>query len=371
MNSKSYHYTKVLIVDDNATNILLLESMLKDDGYLYVSSCESAESAYAFLDKEAIDLILLDVMMPDIDGISACTYIKSLPQFHNISIIMVTADYSDETLTKSFEAGADDFTTKPINFINLNSRIKSVLSHKDKDSMLLDQTRATAMTEIMETISQQWGQPLLRIDALAKDLETSSKHKTINKTSLQESLKEIRAYALDLSKTIETFRDISKVEQKQASTDINKLLIYTLKIIQSSYKANNINIQFKEASPIKKVMVYPNELVRVLLNIFINSQEAFSSQEKNSKKVVQVLISQTDNHTSISIKDNAGGIKEELVETLFDPFVSTKKSSQGTGLGLYSCKQVIEKHLKGSITLVSKNSTCELLITLPSNFESA
>ncbi len=369
MQKTNYHNKYILIVDDNETNILLLKSMLEDDGYQHILTSTGAKDTYAILDKEPIDLILLDVMMPDIDGIEACKTIRESEKHKDISIIMVTADDTDETLTKSFDAGANDFTTKPINFINLNTRIKSVLSLKEKDAIILNQTRATAMNDIIDTISQQWTKPLLNINKIVHDLETLCKKEQPNIELIKEGLQGIGSSSIGLSKTIDVFRKISKIEQKQVHTDINKLLIYTLKIIQDSYKSNHITLQFKEENQINKIMVYPNELVRVLLNIFINSQEAFASQKQNLKKIVQVVISQTQEYTSISIKDNAGGIKEENMKHVFDPYFSTKKEKQGSGLGLYSCKQIIEQHLQGSVEIISKKNTTELLVTLPSKFD--
>ena len=369
MQKNNYHNKHILIVDDNETNILLLKSMLEDEGYQHILTSTGAKDTYTLLDKEPIDLILLDVMMPDIDGIEACKAIRQSQEHNNISIIMVTADDSDETLTKSFDAGANDFTTKPINFINLNTRIRSVLSHKEKDSIILNQTRATAMNDIIDTISQQWTEPLHNINEMVKNLDTLCKEKQPNITLIKEGLQDINSSSTNLTKTIDIFRSISQVEHKQVHTDINKLLIYTLKIIQDSYKSHNIILQFKEEQDINKIMVYPNELVRVLLNIFINSQEAFSSQDKNLKKIVQVVVSQSKEYTSISIKDNAGGIKEENMKHLFDPYFSTKKEKAGSGLGLYSCKQVIEQHLEGNVDIISKKNTTELLVTLPSKFD--
>ena len=369
MQKNTFHNKHILIVDDTETNILVLKNMLEDDGYEHIFTCTRAKEAYELLDKEDIDLILLDVMMPEIDGIEACKTIRQSQEHNDISIVMVTADDSDETLTKSFDAGANDFTTKPINFINLNTRIQSVLSLKEKDTIILNQTRATAMNDIIDTISQQWTEPLHNINEMVHNLDALCKNEQPNITLIKEGLQDIGASSTNLTKTIDIFRSISKVEHKQVQTDINKLLIYTLKIIQDSYKSHNIILQFKEEQKINKIMVYPNELVRVLLNIFINSQEAFSTQEHNAKRIVQIVISQSQDYTSISIKDNAGGIKEENMKHIFDPYFTTKKDNTGNGLGLYSCKQVIEQHLNGNVDIISKKNTTELLVTLPSKFD--
>lgn len=354
----------ILIVDDSKTIVLLLKSMLEDEGYTSVHSTLSAQDAYTILDKEKIDLILLDVIMPEIGGIEACKAIRDMPNHKNTPIIMVTGEDSDEVLKQSFDAGADDFTTKPINFTNLNTRIKSVLSDKEKDQLILSQTRYAAMNEIISTLSDHWKEPLAAIRKSALDLDNSYKSNTLTKQIMEKNLVLIEEYTKELSKTIDEFKNISEVENHAKETNINKLVRYALSIIQSRLQKSNIKIQLKEQTGMKKIMLYPNALVRALLNIFINTQEAFSKQNKNTKKVLQVVTSQDDMYTSISIKDNAGGIKEEYISQIFNPYFSTKKDKTVKGLGLHYCKQVIEEHIGGKIQIFSKNNITEILIQL-------
>ena len=118
----SFNNKHILIVDDSETNVLVLKGMLEHENYTSVYSVLSAKEAYIILEKENIDIILLDVVMPDIAGIEACQTINGMKACKNIPIIMVTADTSNKTLKKSFESGANDFITKPINQTNLKVR---------------------------------------------------------------------------------------------------------------------------------------------------------------------------------------------------------------------------------------------------------
>ncbi len=78
---------------------------------------------------------------------------------------------------------------------------------------------------------------------------------------------------------------------------------------------------------------------------------------QTDKKCIEINTSQNEKHTSISIKDNAGGIEDKYISKIFDPYFSTKQEKNGTGIGLYTCKQIIEKHLEGMITLISEQNT--------------
>ncbi|PHR58561.1 MAG: response regulator receiver protein [Arcobacter sp.] len=364
MNNNNFLDKNILLIDDSKTILMFLASVLKKEGYTNLHSALSAKKAYSILKNKKINLILLDVVMPDIDGVQACQSIRNTPETAHIPIIMVTGDDSDETLKKSFDAGADDFTTKPINFMNLNTRIKSVLSHKEKDLQILNQTRYTAMNDMIDTLAHQWRQPLAAISAAVLDIEIAYELDELTPENMKSHLKNINNYTQDLSKTIDEFRSLSKVESKAKEVNINKLLSYTMKIISSTYMSQNISLEVKEQTNLKPIFAYPNELVRVLLSFFQNTQEAFSKVNKDSKKTVQIKTRQDNFYTTISIKDNAGGISKENLLKVFDPYFSTKKEKNGKGLGLYSSKQAIEEHMGGKISIFSKNNTTEVMIQL-------
>ena len=362
-DNHSFDDKNILIVDDNQTNVLLLQSILEDYGYKHISTAQSAKEAYELLESKKIDLILLDVMMPDIDGIEACRTIKEMPKYKYIPIIMVTADSSDETLKKSFDAGADDFTTKPINFINLNSRIQNVFIHKEKDELILNQTRSAAINDIIDTLAHQWRQPLSAISASAMSIGISYEFDELDEKSLTKYLDDITSYTQKLSKTIDDIRNISKVDSRVLDTYVNKLIQDVIDLIQLGYENDKISIEVQKQE-LKYILTYPNELTSVLLNILINSQEAFIRNEINDERVVKVKISQDDTHTSISIKDNAGGIDSEILSKVFDPYFSTKYEKNEKGLGLHNCKQIIQFHLGGEINISSKDGNTEVTINL-------
>lgn len=360
----SFTDKNILIVDDSKTNLFLLQDMLEDEGYTTIYSALSAKDAYKILEKEKIDIILLDVVMPDIDGIEACQTIRKTQKDKNTSIIMVTANDSDETLKKSFDAGANDFVTKPISSINLNSRMKNVFSDKEKDEMIQNQTRSAAMNEIVKLLTHQWQQPLADISDKVSKIKDAYQLGKIDKNTLEENVNNIDKIAQELLKTLDEIKNISKVDNKASNTDINKLVRYALTIVKKSYKSKKISLQIKEDENLEEILIYPNELVRVLLNIFINSQEAFLRNKQNSKKVVQVITSQDDVHTKIIIRDNAGGISDENISKIFNPYFTTKNNKNTTGLGLYSCKQIIEQHQGGKLIITSEKNITEISIEL-------
>ena len=361
----SFSNKNILIVDDNKTNILLLKTMLEDAEYTSLFSATSAKDAYVLLKKEHIDIVLLDIVMPEIDGIEACAYIKSIKK--QTAIIMVTSDESDENLQKSFDAGANDFVTKPVNFINLHSRMKNIFSHQEKDMMIMQQTRSNAMNEIIEVIAHQWRQPLSTISTTALNIQVSSELGNLKDVNIEESMHNISSLTRELSNTISELSNISKVDNKAREMNINSLIKDAVNIIIKSYKDRNINLKINE-NTLDDILIFPNEFVRVLLNILINSQEAFRREDyMNNNKLVEIQTSQNDKYITILIKDNAGGISKENISKVFEPYFSTKYEKNAKGLGLYNSKQIIEEHQGGKISISSQDLNTEVKIELLNN----
>ena len=143
----------VLIVDDTSSNILLLEVILDSYNFNHLYKANTALEAYDILENHNVDAILLEVMMPDIDGIQACATIRSNPEYDLIPIIMVTANDDPKTLKKSFDAGSNDFLGKPINKEALIIRLNAQLQKRSLLQGLIEQSRFTAMDEIISMLA--------------------------------------------------------------------------------------------------------------------------------------------------------------------------------------------------------------------------
>ena len=158
-----------------------------------------------------------------------------------------------------------------------------------------------------------------------------------------------------LSDTIEDFRNFydprnSKIKKFLISDFVNK----TLNIIKTQFISKDVEViqNFEDA----EIESLENELIQVLINILNNSRDALLTLE-NQKRLIFITMNIKDNVLVIEIKDNAGGIKEDIIDRIFEPYFTTKHQSQGTGIGLYMTEEIIRKHLKGDIT-VSNEKYC-------------
>ena len=205
----------ILIVDDDETNRQTLEMGLTQPGYYLILAGNGVEALEIVADL-AVDLILLDVMMPEMDGLEVCQRLKSNPQWQHIPIILVTALDSTEDLARGLEAGADDFVSKPFNWLELRARIRSMLRLKAQHDRLAAQKRQ--LEEVLQLrkdmthmLVHDMKNPLTAVgvysDLLLRDPEMSAQGRQ-HLQAIKQGAEQLTQYANDLLQR-------AKVEQTQ------------------------------------------------------------------------------------------------------------------------------------------------------------
>ena len=215
---------------------------------------------------------------------------------------------------------------------------------RQKEDMLLVQSRFSAMGEMIANIAHQWRQPLNVIKASASMLSFYTKMDKMDTALVLENSQQIQSQADYLSQTIEDFRSFYQDGEKD-SFSISHSVTKALSLISASYANNHIAFKFVDSAD-DTLIGSESKLTQVIINLLNNSRDAIL--DKKIQGVVVVSIEDTENSIIISVQDNAGGIKEDVLPKIFEPYFTTKHKSQGTGLGLYMSKQIIEKHL-GSV----------------------
>lgn len=361
----SIHDKHILIVDDSAVNILLIEAILEEFGFHNLSSASSASEAYLLLEKEEINIILMDIMMPDIDGLEALQTIKSNPKYSHIPIIMVTATGNDELLKKSFDLGAVDFVRKPVNQVELIARLNSVLKDQEKDAVIMQHARLSTIEDTVSTLAHQWRQPLGTITAVVGRLQISKELDTLTDEELDAGLEKLNTYANNLSQMITTFRKHISTDTSTTLTSPNTAILEVDIFVRESLQRKNISLLLY-LDDLPAVSYCQNLLVQVITSIITNATEAFESN-KIEKPVIRIHSSILNNKINILIEDNAGGIPSDVIGKVFEPYFSTKKEKNGKGLGLYMVKKIMTKQLHGNIVATSKDEKSEFLITFPAD----
>ena len=356
----------ILIVDDIRSNILLLDSVLGDIGYKSIFHARSAKEAYEILESNEIDLLLLDVMMPDIDGHEATATIRKNKKYNRIPIIMVTADSSDKTIVKCFEAGANDYISKPVHSTILKVRVQSALMASYKEAIITNENRLLAANETVQMLAHQWRQPLGVISSTVINLSLSYEFKELTQELLDDAIFQINDSVHSLSSTLGDFCKISQDSSEDSLLKLSSTVSTSINLLKDRIEANGIEV-VTEFLDTKEIRYFHNEMIKTLVAIYTNSIEAFSRSSIKEDKQIIIKTQQTDNSTFIIVIDNAGGVDEKILPKIFEPYVSIKDEKNGVGLGLYNAFNTLKNSMKGTITVSSDGDETTVSIELPNS----
>ena len=241
---------------------------------------------------------------------------------------------------------------------NLEQKIAEALEdNRLKTQQMIEQSRLAQMGQMISMIAHQWRQPLSAISATSSALEIKAQLNKLTNEQIVQYVGKISQYAKHLSTTINDFRDFFKPNKLKQEVSTNELVSSVLQIIQTSLRNKNITIDLHLESN-KKLMTYANELKQVVLNLIKNAEDVLLE-----KKVANPIIKITTTSNTICIEDNGGGVKDEIKDKIFDPYFSTKDKN-GTGLGLYMSKIIIEEHCKGTLEEINTKDGAKFIIRL-------
>jgi c-di-GMP phosphodiesterase len=228
---------------------------------------------------------------------------------------------------------------------------KEVAKSQAKDNKLQQQSRLAQMGEMLAMIAHQWRQPLAAISSAAITMRMKAELGKLDIPTVQKKSSDILDYSQHLSTTINDFRNFFKPTKEKMETNFDTLVESTLSMIGTSLSNHNITIT-KEFQCSRSFISYPNEIMQVLLNLIKNAEDALIEQEGENPTITIRSYCDEGSYT-LEIEDNAGGIEEHIIDSIFDPYFSTKTNKNGTGLGLYMSKTIIEDHCKGKITPIN------------------
>ncbi|MEA1954119.1 MAG: hybrid sensor histidine kinase/response regulator [Campylobacterota bacterium] len=378
----------ILIVDDIETNIDILVELLDSEYDVVVAL--NGKDALSIVLEDDIDLILLDIMMPQMDGYEVCKRLKSKDEIKNIPVIFLTSKIDENAIEKAYDVGGADYVSKPFRPKELLKRVKNQLELRSliyaleekvqeqvdeithAHELMLQNSRMAQMGEMISMIAHQWRQPLGAISVVSLGLITKIKMNAYDMSDkndikacqdkIMNSSHKIDLLVQGLSRTIDDFRNFFKPDKDIKILPLSIPISKSLQIIESSLHSHHIKI-IQELKSSKKIEMYDSELMQVMLNIFKNSQDNFMK-----KKILDahIIINSKDTDTGVEINfiDNGGGIDKDIIASIFDPYFSTKSEKNGTGLGLAMSKTIIDSHHKGSIIATNTKDGVCFTITL-------
>ncbi|NOU50586.1 hybrid sensor histidine kinase/response regulator [Pseudoalteromonas sp. JBTF-M23] len=408
-NLVSLNNCRILIVDDKAENLELLTSFLEAEGY---------EVAFATSGKEAINiatiflphLILLDVMMPGIDGFETCRRLKSLDKVKDVPVIFVTGKAELSDIVEAFSVGAVDYVTKPIRqeellarvsthlqlqaLINLRDELIGTLRDKtlelEKLSKLKEQQLETSQQfshigEMVGELTHELGTPLSVISTAISHLDDKQKQinqhmqqQTLAKSELQSFIDNAaQSYDIVLSNLnnamnlVNSFKHIVVGEFSGAVTECNlaDYLNDIQRVLQPKLKRSPHNVNITCPDPLQ-ITSDVGALSQVLINLINNA--LIHAFDDNRSGNIHIDVVQKEDKVVLKVSDDGKGIDGDKLEKIFDKYYSTRLGSGGSGLGLYIVKNLVENSLQGSVKVSSQlGKGSEFCITLPKHISTS
>lgn len=402
----------ILLVDDDITFLHIMKRRLQEAGYKLITAM-SGQECFERLKEEVPDILLLDLRMPEIDGIDVCRQVRKIKRFVSLPIVMLTASDSQEDITRSFEAGVNDFVVKSADLKVINLRIHSILRRRHyeqearriqlklsdaemksivanaekeaekKNAAELERKNAQLdylnkelqeldrlKTEFISTVSHELRTPLVAIGGLVTNILMGVTGKVEGR--LREYLVLADGDIKRLDRLIMNLLDFSRIEKgklnlEKRTTDICALARRVADMLKTQIEAKRIVLSTDFAQ--KEILVYmdADKIIQVLTNLLHN---AIKFTPDGGTISLDISSRPQEKLLRVAVIDSGIGIPKDKIDSLFQRFVQVGRKAggagpQGTGLGLAISKGIVESH-KGKIWVESEiNKGSSFIFTLP------
>jgi signal transduction histidine kinase len=233
---------------------------------------------------------------------------------------------------------------------------QSIEENRKKDTMIAEQSRLASLGEMIGNIAHQWRQPLSAISTTASSIMVQNDLGILNQAELNPALGKIIEKTQFLSQTIEDFRNFIEGKKEKVEFVISSAIDNALSVVDSSIANHSIIIK-KDYQDMIFITNFKNEFIQAILNIINNAKDALSDKIDQGDRYIFISVKKEEKYAVIIVQDNAGGIPNDVITKVFEPYFTTKHQSQGTGLGLYMTYKIIHESMKGSITVINNQFT--------------
>ncbi|MFA7092769.1 MAG: transporter substrate-binding domain-containing protein, partial [Arcobacteraceae bacterium] len=240
---------------------------------------------------------------------------------------------------------------------------QEIAKNEHQQTIMFQQSKLAEMGSILNMIAHQWRQPLNNISLIVNTIIIKQKKGILDLNALTQYKQDFQKQINYLSNTINDFQNFFKPKKEKEYFKIYEVVMNTYSLLKPIFEKNHIVFSSNIDATIE-YFGYKNELAQVLLNIFNNSKDALW-ENHISNKLLRVELTQTPENLMLILQDNGGGVEKSNLEKIFEPYFSTKNEKNGTGLGLYISKIIINDHFKGDISARNCNEGLEISITIP------
>ena len=248
---------------------------------------------------------------------------------------------------------------------NLPVRITTVIDLtelKEKETLLFQKAKMADMGEMIGNIAHQWRQPLAIINSIVGVLKEKNSREILASSELGVKLKDVEVNIQYMSNTINDFMTFYRPNKEKENFSVREAVVHSIEIISASVDPKVLDIRFEDNNEVY-VHGFINEYTQVVVSLLTNAKDLLKNKEV-SGAFIEIKILENKESVVLEIRDNAGGIKEENVNKVFQPYFTTKHKSMGTGLGLYISKMIIENSMNGKLSVQNVNSGVKFSIEM-------
>jgi signal transduction histidine kinase len=359
---------KILIVDDEPTIVRLLERLLKAANYGNVMSTTDAREVVGRYRAFRPDIVLLDLMMPHLDGVAVLGQLRAeMPPPGYLPILILTADVSLDAKNRALAAGASDFLTKPFEQIEVLLRIGNLLDTRrlylaleaqnrsleqtvrERTERLLQSEKVATMGSLLAGVAHELNNPLAALSGHAQLLRQSAQEPALVRRAEkidQAATRCVRIVRNFLSLARQRVPERSHVWLKAVVEEAVELLAYEL-------RTGDVELSLDLEKDLPRLWADPHQLNQVLVNLLANANQAMRRSPRPRRIAITAHHDAARARVRLEVADSGPGIPSEIQDKIFEPFFTTKPAGEGTGLGLSLCRGIIEEH-GGTIEVDSK-----------------
>jgi len=380
---------KILLADDEPDILRFLKAQLT--GYFQILEAVDGQQALEKAQQFLPDIVLLDMMMPEKDGLQVCQELRARTPTQNIPIILLTARADEETKLAALAAGASDFLTKPFSTTELHVRLKNLVERYQTQLKLARQNQVLEATleQLKETeIQLVQSEKLASLGRMSAGIIHEINNPinfaktglfTLRKTGallaedrrdeFQEVLSDIEEGIDRVKNIVSDLRTFTRPEAGQfEEVDLAKVIEASLRFLSHEWK-NKVDVR-KDLPDSFVIQGNHNQLVQVFVNLFQNSLDAMKKKPNPTEpSVLELEGKRATGKTLLRIRDNGPGISSQNIGKVFDPFFTTKEIGEGMGLGLSICHRIVQDHGGRILVQSEPGKFCEFTLEFPQKSE--
>ncbi len=355
-------------VNDKKLSIQYISNSIKTFGYTKQEFESNHMSLINLIYKDDINKVQVAInaaLKNDLPNFTiVCRVINAANEIRWISsrVILIKNHSGD---VSHFYGYINDITKIKVSQEELKLKVEDeVKKNRDKDRILIQQSKLASIGEMLGNIAHQWRQPLNNVSLILQFLRDNYKNETVSSEKLDKFMTKANTHIEYMSETIDDFKNFYKPSKVQNEFCVKECINTLLYMVKNQYESDNIKIKFISNDII--ITNYENELKQAILNILNNAKDALLSKKENIDfdALIDISLIQEDKNIKIEISNNGGNIKNDIIDRIFEPYFTTKFEHQGTGIGLYMTKSIVETNMKGKIEVLNIKDGVKFIITL-------